>query len=219
AEALRLLYQEGLLWVEADAVQVSRQALSERLERLPATLFAGLFGEVVQRLCLRSSARPWVWPAWMGRYEGSVYIADASTLEALRRRLDAAQEPEHKLGGKMLVVVEAFGHVPQALWFTSDVCQNEKVWSEELLTFLPAGGLLVFDLGFFGFGFLDAFTAGGKFFVTRLREKTAYDVVNTLAQGPRFRDQIIQMGCYRSNPCKYPVRMVSVLWKGTWYRY
>jgi len=29
----------------------------------------------------------------------------------------------------------------------------------------------------------------------------------------------MQVGQYRSNPCRYPLRMVSVLWQGTWYRY
>jgi hypothetical protein len=32
-------------------------------------------------------------------------------------------------------------------------------------------------------------------------------------------DEIIDMGQYRSNPCRHPVRMVSVLWGTTWYRY
>ena len=27
------------------------------------------------------------------------------------------------------------------------------------------------------------------------------------------------MGQYRSNPCRHPLRMVSVLWQGVWYRY
>ena len=43
------------------------------------------------------------------------------------------------------------------------------------------GGLAVFDLGWFGFPFFDELTAAGKFFVTRLREKTAYKVVEVLA--------------------------------------
>jgi hypothetical protein len=30
---------------------------------------------------------------------------------------------------------------------------------------------------------------------------------------------MIQVGLYRSNPCMHPLRMVSVLWQGTWYRY
>ena len=37
--------------------------------------------------------------------------------------------------------------------------------------------------------------------------------------GLYFQDQIIEMGEYRSNPCKHNVRMVSVLWGQNWYHY
>jgi hypothetical protein len=43
--------------------------------------------------------------------------------------------------------------------------------------------------------------------------------VQVLSQGAYYRDEIIQVGLYRSNPCKHPLRMVSVLWHGAWYRY
>ena len=68
-------------------------------------------------------------------------------------------------------------------------------------------------------GWFDAFTSSNKFFVTRLRAKTAYKVTRCLSQGIYFRDEIIQMGQYRSNPCEHPVRLVSVLWGKTWYYY
>ncbi|NJO39578.1 MAG: hypothetical protein HC865_02510 [Cyanobacteria bacterium RU_5_0] len=49
AEIVRLLAQEGLLWVEPQ--KVSKQAVSQRLRTLPATLFIDLFSyEVVQGL-------------------------------------------------------------------------------------------------------------------------------------------------------------------------
>ncbi|HLP90915.1 MAG TPA: hypothetical protein VK184_20315 [Nostocaceae cyanobacterium] len=41
---------------------------------------------------------------------------------------------------------------------------------------LALGGLLIFDLGFFGFLWFDEFTKAKKFFVTRLKAKTAYTV-------------------------------------------
>ena len=84
---------------------------------------------------------------------------------------------------------------------------------------VPVGGLLVFDLGFFSFLWFDDFTNQQKFFVTRMREKIAYRTVQVLSQGAFYRDEIIQVGLYRSNPCTHPLRMVSVLWQGTWYRY
>ena len=52
-----------------------------------------------------------------------------------------------------------------------------------------------------------------------MREKTAYRTVQVLSQGVQYRDEIIQVGQYRSNPCTHPLRMVSVLWQGAWYRY
>lgn len=35
----------------------------------------------------------------------------------------------------------------------------------------------------------------------------------------KYRDEIIELGQYRSNPCQYPLRLVSVLWGKTWYYY
>ena len=78
---------------------------------------------------------------------------------------------------------------------------------------------MVFDLGLFSFLLFDRFTEAHKYFVTRLREKTAYRVVEVLSQGPRYRDQIIELGLYRSNPCHHRVRLVEVQWGTSWYRY
>ena len=46
-----------------------------------------------------------------------------------------------------------------------------------------------------------------------MREKIAYRTVQVLSQGASYRDEIIQVGLYRSNPCTHPLRMVSVLWR------
>jgi hypothetical protein len=74
-------------------------------------------------------------------------------------------------------------------------------------------------MGFFSFVWFDQLTEAKKFFLTRLRESTSYEVKQVLSQGNYYKDEIIMMGKYRSNPCKYPVRLVSVLWGKTWYRY
>ena len=82
----------------------------------------------------------------------------------------------------------------------------------------PLGGSWSLIWDFSSFLWFDDFTASHRFFVTRMREKTAYRTVHELSSGPSYRDEIIQMGQYRSNPCQHPVRMVSVLWQGVWYR-
>ena len=75
------------------------------------------------------------------------------------------------------------------------------------------------DLGWFSFEFFDHLTQAGKYFVTRQREKTAYRVVEVLGASSHWRDEIIEMGMHRANPCRHRVRQVSVLWGTTWHRY
>lgn len=222
-EVLRVLACEGLLWVEA--VAVSKQALSKRLATLPATLFARLLEEVLTRLWKLRGDRTPVLPgmeAWGPVVEAfrTIWIADGSTLEALKQKVAELREQVGcVLGGKMLMVVEAFTHVPVTVFYTTEAEANDKTFADRLVDLLPVGGLLIFDLGFFSFALFDQLTNARTFFVTRLRGNTAYRVVRVLSQGPRYRDEIIQLGLYRSNPCQHPVRLISVLWNQTWYRY
>jgi hypothetical protein len=147
-------------------------------------------------------------------------LVDGATLEALRTKTQGLREPAGwVLGGKMMVLVEAFSHRPRWQLYTEDAAANDKRCAAEILAALPVGGLLVFDLGCFSFLWFDDFPASARFFVTRMREKTAYRTVQELRSSPHSRDEIIQVGQYRSNPCQHPLRMVSVLWQGVWYRY
>ncbi len=217
-EVQRVLSQEGLLWVER--IEVSAQAVSKRLRTLPIELFAQIFEQVIQRINTQPNNQviPENWQAVCTKFT-AIWIADGSTLEALRRKLKALQEKEKTLAGKIMMVVEAFSHRPVTTWYTTNSKANDKIWCDQLLERLPVGGLLIFDLGFFKFPWFDAFTQENKFFVTRLREKTSYKVIRCLANAPFYRDEIIDMGEYRSNPCQRQVRLISVLWGSSWYHY
>ena len=218
SELLRVLRLEGLLWVEPTSV--SKQALCKRLMKLPARLFADIFESVMEQM--HSSASPQSIPhSWLGVHHSfqTIWIADGSTLEELRKKLKALSESGTVLGGKMMMIVEAFSHNPVATWYNEDAKVNDKIFTEKILEKLPKNGLLIFDLGFFKFPWFDEFTDNQKFFVSRLREKTSYSVIRCLSSGAFYRDEIIQMGQYRSNPCKHPVRLVSVLWGKNRYYY
>ena len=71
------------------------------------------------------------------------------------------------------------------------------------------------DMGFFAFPWFDAMSTAQKYFVTRLKRKVTYQVVQRLSSSPCYRDEIMTMGLNRH----HPVRLVSVLWGQTWYRY
>ena len=218
AEVQRMLAHEGLLWVPP--LPVSPQAITKRLDVMPAAVIGQLCAEVWPRL--QAQAPPLPPPPWAPvlAHFPRLAIVDGSTLEALRKKAQALREQAGLvLAGKVLVMVEAFSHRPLWQHYTEDALANDKRFAGEILAVLPPGGLLVFDLGFFSFLWFDAFTETAKYFVTRLREKTAYRTVQLLSSSPYYRDEIIQVGQYRANPCQHPLRLVSVLWQGAWYRY
>ena len=218
AEAQRILVRDGLLWVSP--LKVSQQAINRRLDTMPAAIVGQLFGEVCERLKAQPPRElPQSWKHLEGRFT-AIYVADGSTLEELRKKTALLRGEEGTvLGGKVMVMVELFGLRPVWAGYSEHSAANDKRFSEEMLAELPQGGLLVYDLGFFSFGWFDQFTDQGKYFVTRMRGKTAYKVVRVLEERPHYRDRIIEVGNYRSNPCQYPLRLVEVLWGTTWYRY
>lgn len=217
SELLRVLSQEGLLWIQP--CQVSVEAVSKRFRVLPVSLFSDLFESLMPRLQGAPHVLSEVWQPVRERFS-AIWIADGSTLEELRCQLKVLRDqPQTVLAGKMMAVVELLTHRPLKLAYTSNSKANDKTFDHWLLQQLPTGGLLVFDLGFFKFPWFDQFTEQGKYFLTRVRQKTAYRVVQTLSSGPRYRDELVQLGAYRSYPCRHRLRLVSVLWDTTWYCY
>jgi hypothetical protein len=220
AEVQRTLAQEGLLWVAP--VEISEQAIAKRLDTLPASVLAQVFAEVSTRLQAQPAPVLPGLEAWAAvrAHFPQIAVVDGSTLEALRKKTQSLRGREGVvLAGRTMVMVEAFTHRPLWQLYTEDAAANDKRFAPQILAALPVGGLLIFDLGFFSFLWFDAFTTQQKFFVTRLRQKTAYRTVHVLGEGPHYRDEIIELGQYRSHPCRHRVRLVSVLWHGQWYRY
>jgi len=220
AEAARVLVQDGLLWIAP--LQVSAQAVAKRLDTLPASLLAQVFGEVCSRLQTQPPPElPGleVWAAVRSHFS-RLAVVDGSTLEALHKKTQTLRGQEGVvLAGRTMVMVEALTQRPLWQLYTEDAAANDKRFAAEIVAALPPGGLLIFDLGFFSFLWFDDFTAQQKFFVTRLRQKTSYRSLQVLGEGLQYRDELIALGLYRSNPCHHPVRLVSVLWQGQWYRY
>jgi hypothetical protein len=219
SDMVRLLEQEGVLWVPA-ALSVTKQAVSERFRTLPAALFMEMFQQVVSRMSARSQPIVTGTESSWSKHFRAIWIADGSTLSRLQRRLGPHRAfQSNPLAGKIMMVVEALSHRPVQVWHDDNPQRSDMSWSDELTALLPVGGLLIVDMGFFAFPWFDAMTTAKKFFVTRLKRKVTYQVVQGLSSGPYYRDEIITMGLNRHHPCEHPVRLVSVLWGKTWYRY
>jgi hypothetical protein len=220
AEVQRVVVQDGLLWVSP--LQVSEQAIAKRLDTLPASALAAVFADVSARLQAQPPPQlPGLerWTAVRARFP-HIAMVDGSTLEALRKKTQTLHaQPGLVLAGRVMAMVEAFTHRPVWHLYTEDAAANDKRFAAEILAAVPLGGLLIFDLGFFSFLWFDDFTDQQKFFVSRFRQKTAYRVTQVLSHTPYYRDELIEVGLHHSHPCRHPLRLVSVLWRGQWYRY
>lgn len=220
AEVQRVIVQDGLLWVVP--LQVSEQAIAKRLDTLPASALAAVFSEVSARLQAQPPPQlPGLerWADIRARFS-RIAMVDGSTLEALRKKTQTLQaQPGLVLAGRVMAMVEAFTHRPLWQLYTEDAAANDKRFAAAILAAVPKRGLLIFDLGFCSFLWFDDCTEQQKWFVTRQRQKTAYRVTQVLARSPYYRDELITVGLHHSNPCRHPLRLVSVLWRGQWYRY
>ena len=74
-------------------------------------------------------------PRWVPVWERFPLLAivDGSTLEALRKKTEVLQQREGLvLGGKMMVMVEAFSHRPLWQLYTEDAAANDKRFTAEI---------------------------------------------------------------------------------------
>ena len=93
--------------------------------------------------------------------------------------------------------------------FQPDPHQNEKVLARELVEELPAGTLVVADLGYFGFAWFDWLTDRGYHWLSRLRAKTSYKVIHVFYERGEVFDGIVWLGAYRADRAKHAVRLVT----------
>jgi hypothetical protein len=173
AEGQKVLAHEGLLGVAPR--RVSPQAITKRLDVRPAAVRGQLFAEVWTRLQAQPPP-PLPHPSWAPVQEAFPRIAlvDGSTREARCNKTQLLRQQEGLvLAGKVLVRGEAFSHRP--LWHLSpeDALANDKRFAAAILAALPVGGLLLFDLGLCSLLWCDACTTAPRFFVTRMRAKSA----------------------------------------------
>lgn len=127
--------------------------------------------------------------------------------------------PQTVFAGKLLGVLDIATKLPVEPLWDDDPAINERSLLDRLEAALPVDTLLLLDRGFFGFALFDRLQAAGNFFIMPDRETTRFDVVRTLPSSNGLRDQIIALGQYRSNPCRYPVRRIELTVAGKRYAY
>jgi len=131
----RLLHTEGFLWTAP--VQVSPQALSQRLQVFPAVLFKEVLDALLPQMQDRWVARRRPLPpemAWARERYSAVLGVDGSTLDALVRKVgllrDRADTP---LAGRMTGLLDLCSRLPRALWYEPDPqAHDQRCWPRVL---------------------------------------------------------------------------------------
>ena len=213
-----LLHREGLLWTAP--VRVSQQALSARLHSFPAALFRRMLDDLLPQMQGRWAERHRPLPpevAWAREHFSAVLTADGSTLDALVRKVGLLRDREDTpLAGRMTALLDVCARLPRCLWYEPDAqAHDQRAWPQ-ILTALPAGALLLFDLGYTNFGIFIQLTLAQVTFVTRAKSNLAHEGVRTLRRTCHVHDAIVWIG---RGTERQQIRLISVLHNGTWQRY
>jgi hypothetical protein len=184
--------------------------------------------EVMQHLCAQISS--WLWE-WMAPYEerqlapfaSRVYALDESTMRSVKRWL--AQLREVPVGDASLLAGRLVGlfDLRRQQWVRIDwlpkAIANCQAYAQEMLSSVPMGALLLFDLGYYNFAWFDTLTERGIWWIARLRSNGSYVIEQCLVQRDGYFEALIFLGAYRADRSAYLMRLVRVRYRGQWYSY
>ena len=203
-------------------LRVSHQAFAQRLVALPHTAFLHLLTHAVAALRPTAVADPT--RARLAPFATALVGIDDTTLDAVARKSDAfphvATGNASGLGGRVGAAVDLVTGLIRAVAYDTDAGGNERHRLLPLVGALPAGSLVVFDLGYFAFDLFDALGAQFTYFVTRMKGRVEHRVVHTFVDALDYRDQIVWLGGEASTEqMRWPVRLVQVRVANTWWSY
>ena len=216
-EAVRVLNQDGLLWVSP--TPVSHAAVGQRLNSLPALLVENVLKAIWPTMAARWGERTRPIPpavAFVQQRFRQVVVLDGSTLDSLVRKTGLRREAAtHPLAGRIAAVLDGVTRLPVHLWYEPDDKAHDQRFGLSVINPLVAECLLMFDSGLLNF---DQLTGANRWFVTRPTSNPVYQVTQVLRQTAQVQDSRMALGGPQKH-CQHPMRLVECRWHGTWYRY
>lgn len=179
------------------------QAVYARLESGGTAPLQTMFAQVSRMLAawLQPVVEAQSWDA-LAPFARGVLALDETTLDPLARKLPRLRHCKkgavELLPGKLATLFDVRLQLWQRIDYLADVQQNCKVHARAMLKGLGKGTLLLFDLGYFGFEWLDELTTRSLWYVSRLREKSSYTVVHTLYQSEEVFDGLVWVGNHQA---------------------
>jgi hypothetical protein len=214
----RLVSWDGL-W-HHPPYKVSDQALYNRLANDDSHYLYKLFLHVRDQLSER--LMPYA-QTEIAPFATGVYTVDGSTLDKVARYLpklrDVPNGDSRLLPGKLVGLFDIRLQQWREMVHLPNPNQNDKTVAHQLVQELDQGSLILADLGFFGFHWFDQLTDWGMWWISRLRNKTTYEVIHTFYQNGDLFDGIVWLGKYRADRAAHAVRLVTFTIGKTHFRY
>lgn len=199
---------------------VSDQAVYKRLGTGGTRDLEWLFGQV--SAVLRARLSPYA-QTKLAPFAREVVALDTTTLDPVARSLPSlrplADGDRQLLPGKLAGVFDIRYQQWLRVEHIANPEENDKVSARKLLAGVPPGTLVLADLGYFSFRWFDDLTDGGYYWLSRLRQKTSYEVVHTYYEAGETFDGIVFLGAYRADRAKHAVRLVTYRQGATLHRY
>ena len=191
------------------ALPLSDQAVYDRLEQDGVSAFHSVFAQLSQWLAQRLAPYE---HRRLAPFATAVLALDESVLDRVKRWVSWLREvpngESRLLPGRLVGLFDVRLQQWRRLEVLLDANADCKVHARAMLSGLATGSLLLFDLGYFSFPWLDELTQLGYWYVTRQRAKTRYQVVHILYQADGVFDALVYLGVHSSDRAGQLVRLV-----------
>lgn len=168
------------------AKPIARSTLARLNERQPAELYQALFYKLLGRCKQQPSNHKF-------RFKNPLYSLDASAIDLSLKLFPWAAHREDTANVKLSVGLNHGNLVPEFMAL-SDGNENDMVEGRKFA--FPTGSIVAFDKGYVDYQWFKSLTDKGVSFVTRLRSKAVYTVLErnpvNKSQG-LLSDQVIQL--------------------------
>jgi len=192
------------------ALPLSDQAVYDRLEQDGVSAFQSVFAHVSQWLAQRLAPYE---NRTLAPFATAVLALDESVLDRVKRWVSWLREvpdgDSRLLPGRLVGLFDVRLQQWRRLDVLLDANADCKVHARAMLSALAKGTLLLFDLGYFSFPWLDELSQLGYWYITRQRAKTRYQLVHILYQADGVFDALVYLGVHSSDRAGQLVRLVS----------
>jgi len=185
----------------------SRSTLAYANAHRPWQLYEAAFNELLSR------CQPLTKGAKKFRFKNKLLSLDSTVIDLSVTLFDWARFRRTKGAIKLHLLLDHDGYLPSVAVVTEGRTHDVKI-ARTLR--LDPGTILVMDRGYVDYAWFGRLTAQDVFFVTRLKESAAYEVVEKRAvpaggKGLVLRDEVIRLtGQGASEKCPHPLRRIEV---------